>query len=315
MYWEPGTYYAQGSIVEYEGHRYKIIQPHNSQSDWTPPITPALWGRLSDQDHAGEGENKHHGQDGGNEHHHQEKQQPYTPPRHEGQTVDVHHDEREKHWYDLDDKRKKELEIGGGLLAGAALLAGGYAAWKGHENHEETRKAHTWGLQNWIHDAEARTAQYRNYGPRSAATWILNKGKVIPREAIVVGKEHSWTLYICRAFFEGGLQIGKASEAFQKGAVIGFKHEEIQLETYEILIGDMNGLRWIPWEGRLNVAGLGYTPVEGGRESDGTPLFIAEAPHNGAVHPGKASEKLDGAYIPYDGTEKCVKSYRVLCYA
>ncbi|KAF7298171.1 hypothetical protein HMN09_01038900 [Mycena chlorophos] len=192
MYWEPGTYYNLGDVVEFEGHRYKIIQPHTAQSDWSPPVTPALWGRLSDEDHTGE--HRHHG-------HHEEKQQPvYEMPRPEGQTVEIHREEREKHWFDLDDHRKKAF--GGGLLAGAALLAGGYAAFKSHQHHEEAQKAHTWALGNWLHDAEARTAEYRNYGPRSPATWILNRGKEIPPEAILVGKEHSWSLFICRAFYE-----------------------------------------------------------------------------------------------------------------
>ena len=52
------------------GHRYKIIQPHRSQvsdllsdyivlltrpprqSDWPPSATPALWGRLQDEDNS-----------------------------------------------------------------------------------------------------------------------------------------------------------------------------------------------------------------------------------------------------------------------
>jgi hypothetical protein len=59
----------------------------------------------------------------------------------------------------------------------------------------------------------------------------------------------------------------------------------------------MRGLRWVDASGVLNVSGLGFKPVEGGREADGTPLYIAEAPHNGAVHPGKASEKLDGEFV------------------
>ncbi|KAJ7124930.1 carbohydrate-binding module family 12 protein [Mycena epipterygia] len=316
QFWEPGTPYSAGSVVEYEGHRYKIIQPHTSQSDWTPSLTPALWGRLDDHDTGDSNyhqSQQHHGHHSDSEKHHNVQETPGAPPS--GQSVEVHHEERQKHWYDLDDNRKKELEIGGGLLAGAALLAGGYAAYKGHEKSEEEKKAQTWSLQNWIHDAEARTAQYKQYGPRSPATWVLNHGKNIPQGAIAVGKEHSWMLYICRAFYEHLIEVGKASDAFQKGAVIGYKHEEIQLGTYEILVGDMNGLRWVDASGPLNVSSLGYQPVEGGREADGTPLYIAEAPHNGAVHPGKASEKLDGAYIPYDGGEKNVKSYRVLCYA
>ncbi|KAJ7251788.1 carbohydrate-binding module family 12 protein [Mycena haematopus] len=317
QYWEPGTYYAYGSVVEFEGHRYKIIQPHTSQADWAPPATPALWGRMQDDDRGEHYEGpEHHNREA---EHDAEKHYDYMPPTQaglpSGEGGNVRHEEHQKHWFDLDDHRKKELEVGGGLLAGAALLAGGYMAFKAHEKNEDEKKAQTWSLQNWVHDAEARTSQYREFGPRGPATWILNHGKDIPQEAIVVGKEHSWTLYICRAFYDGGIQVGKASEAFQKGAVIGYKHEEIHLGTYEILVGDMNGLRWVDAHGHLNVESLGYTPVEGGKEADGTPLYIAEAPHKGAVHPGKASAKLDGAYIPYDGGEKCVKSYRVLCYA
>ncbi|KAJ7502795.1 carbohydrate-binding module family 12 protein [Mycena galericulata] len=318
QYWEPGKNYTAHAEVQYEGHRYRIIQPHTSQSDWTPDVTPALWGRLDDHDTA-QSNYQHHEHGERREHHSEPEKQrheasSYGPPP-PGQSVEVHHEERQKHWYDLDDHRKKELEVGGGLLAGAALLAGGYAAFKSHEKSEEDKKAQTWALQNWLHDAEARAAEYYRNGPRSPATWLLVQGKKIPQGAIPVGPEHSWMLYICRAFYEGGIQVGKASDAFQKGAVIGFKHEEIQLGTYEILVGDMNGLRWVDANGVLNVSQLGYRPVEGGKEADGTPIYIAEAPYNGAVHPGKASEKLDGAYIPYDGTEKNVKSYRVLCYA
>lgn len=69
----------------------------------------------------------------------------------------------------------------------------------------------------------------------------------------------------------------------------------------------MAGLRWVNTSGHLNLAGLGYRPVEGGRESDGTPIYVAKAPHKGAEHPGKASEKLDGAYIPYGNSEVRVK--------
>lgn len=81
----------------------------------------------------------------------------------------------------------------------------------------------------------------------------------------------------------------------------------VQLDTYEILVGNMQGLRWVDAHGHLHVAALGYTPVEGGHEADGTPLYIAKAPYHNAVHPGKASEKFEGALIPYNGTEKVVK--------
>ncbi|KAF8170224.1 carbohydrate-binding module family 12 protein [Mycena galopus ATCC 62051] len=321
-----GKEYFIDDVVESQGNVYKCTLYHRSQSDWTPQAAHSLWkpiprheGGEHREHHEGRERHEHREERERHEYRESEKPQSYMPSTQSGlpsgEGANVHHEERKKHWYDLDDHRKKELEVGGGLLAGAALLAGGYAAFKTHEKGEEEKKAQTWALQNWVHDAEARTAEYHQSGARGPATWILNEGKVIPEKAILVGKEHSWNLYICRAFYNGGLQIGKASEAFQKGAVIGYKHEEIQLGTYEILVGDMRGLRWVDAHGRLNVASLGYTPVEGGKENDGTLLYIAEAPHKGAVHPGKASEKLDGAYIPYDGGEQCVKSYRVLCYA
>ncbi|KAF9038365.1 carbohydrate-binding module family 12 protein [Hymenopellis radicata] len=320
QYWEPGTAYNHGDIVEYEGHRYKIIQPHTSQSDWAPTVTPALWGRLSDQDH-NQGQQQWQQpppqqwqqQGNPNECRPDEKQQHYNapPPQQPASTEQ----ERKTHWYDLDDDRKKKLEIGGGLLGGIALLGAGYYAYSEHEKSEEEKKAQTWALTNWLHDAEQRTNDFHRNGPRGPATWLLNKGKNIPQSAISVGREKEWTLYICRAFHEGGVQIGKASDVFKKGAVIGYAHKEIHLDTYEILVGDMRGLRWVDVSGKLDVNGLGARPVDGGREADGTPLFIAAAPYDGAVHPGKASSKLDGALIPYDGTEKRVNNYRVLCYA
>ena len=82
--WEPGTSYGYDDVVEYEGtfkttvttqvglQEDQVIDIRSSshiaprldplllskfvshllddKSDWTPPITPALWGRLSDHD-------------------------------------------------------------------------------------------------------------------------------------------------------------------------------------------------------------------------------------------------------------------------
>jgi len=56
----------------------------------------------------------------------------------------------------------------------------------------------------------------------------------------------------------------------------------------------MNRLRWVPVSGRLNVASLGYRPIDGGRESGGARLYVAQAPHKEVVHPGKACENWDG---------------------
>lgn len=124
--------------------------------------------------------------------------------------------------------------------------------------------------------------------------------------------------------------IGKASSVFKKGAVIGFKKEEIhvsahqnmwlssteleQLDKYEILVGNPNAVRWVTISGKFTMQALGgLRPVEGGREPGGDPQYIAQAPYHGAVHPGKACESFEhGCYIPYDSTEKRVEASNIL---
>ncbi|KAI0357544.1 carbohydrate-binding module family 12 protein [Trametes cingulata] len=313
--WEPGTWYDLGSVVEYQGHKYKIIQAHQSQAGWEPPATPALWGRLPEEYH------EHH-QEGG-------YQQPPPQPQQGGygdnkphydqppqQQVPIHPDERKTGWNSLSDDRKKQIEIGGGLLAGIAAVGAGYFAFKEHEKSEEEKKANIWALTNWLQEAEQRTREFYEHGPRGPATWILVEGKNIPTNiAIVGGEEHGQPHYICRGFHEGSLQIGKASPIFQKGGVIGYAHDEIHLPKFEVLVGDMRALRWVDHHGRLDLDRLGARPVEGGHEADGTPLFIAQAHHHDAIVPGKCGPKLDAAFIPYANTEKEKKDYRVLCYA
>ena len=66
------------------------------------------------------------------------------------------------------------------------------------------------------------------------------------------------------------------------------------MEEFEVLVGDMNALRWVSTSGTLNVESLGCRPVEGGHEKDGTPVYIARAPYKDVTHPGKASKKLNG---------------------
>lgn len=91
----------------------------------------------------------------------------------------------------------------------------------------------------------------------------------MPKDAIVVSQEGDWTFYVCRAFHEvchcfihlgteltlygsrevsvsvllearqmedlHRVEIGKASEVFKKGAVIGYAHKEIHVGSLERL--------------------------------------------------------------------------------
>ena len=44
--WSPGEDVEVGDKRAYNGWVYACQQPHTTQSDWTPPETPALWGRT-----------------------------------------------------------------------------------------------------------------------------------------------------------------------------------------------------------------------------------------------------------------------------
>ncbi|KAG9316680.1 hypothetical protein JVU11DRAFT_2740 [Chiua virens] len=292
---------------EFEGVEYKIIQPHRSQGDWTPPVTPALWGRLQGGHHQHRREEQW---DGECKSEYDQKEQ--QTQRYESEQVTVQEtvveEKKEKHWYDVDDKQKKGLEIGGGILAGVAAIGAGYAAYKHHENKKEEKAAQAWSESNWFEESQTRTHQWRSGRHHEPVAWVWNEGTSIPRDAIQGGEERGEALYICRVYHEVCTLVGKASSVFKKGAVIGYKKDEYHYDKYEILVGSSRAVKWMNISGHFNVEALRARPVEGGREPDGTPVYIAQAPYHGAVHPGKASEAYgDGAFIPYDSTEKKVK--------
>ena len=45
--WSVGIAVSVGDRYQYNGKLYKCIQPHTTQADWTPDITPALWVKVS----------------------------------------------------------------------------------------------------------------------------------------------------------------------------------------------------------------------------------------------------------------------------
>ncbi|KAH7099289.1 hypothetical protein BKA62DRAFT_710547 [Auriculariales sp. MPI-PUGE-AT-0066] len=249
----------------------------------------------------------------------QQQQKPVQAPY---QTEPVKPEEQKKNWYDLSDERKKQLEIGGGLAVGVGLLGAGFAAYQHHEKDEEKKKAYTWGAQNWVKEAQSTTQNYyqsnSSGGGSSAVTWVLVQGKQIPQGAIKGGEEGGETLYVARAYHQGGVHVGKAGNCCPKGAIIGYDNDEVDYDTYEVLVGDQNAVRWVDVEGHLNLDRLnGARPVEGGHESNGDRIYIAQGQYNGSTIPGKVKDtgRDKGALLPQNDKEHAVENYRVLVYA
>jgi hypothetical protein len=92
------------------------------QSDWTPPVTPALWGRMEDGDCHRSPHHEQSGQWSGDcktepcapscnqppPQQQQQQQQPYHSPEGNFQPT---HGQSQTSWFNIDDKRKKELEV------------------------------------------------------------------------------------------------------------------------------------------------------------------------------------------------------------
>lgn len=100
----------------------------------------------------------------------------------------------------------------------------------------------------------------------------------------------------------------------KEGCHISYGGKEVSKQTYEILLGYENAIKWVDAQGECKVDEQGLKPVEGGREADGRPLWVAQAPVKESVVPGKCGKHLDGARVPYGNDEKEVKNYRVMVY-
>ncbi|MBW0560859.1 hypothetical protein O181_100574 [Austropuccinia psidii MF-1] len=328
--WEPWTQYGSDAVVDYQGHLYKIIQPHQSEPNWQPPNTPALWARLPEEEHhhyhSGQ---KHHGAE---EHHHQGQQgfvnqaesygggggyqQDYRPQ------PDARYDQDQQQdnaW--LDEKKKHQLEIGGGIL-GALAIGGGIYAYSQHKSKEkEEAKKQAWinesSREKWLQGAHAHTQHYLSGGQSPPVYWVLiDRTDPIPNNAIEGGREGGHSLYIGRAYFKGGLHVGKVSHHLG-GCVIGWGGKEHNdFDKYEILCGDKNSVRWVNHPQHQGVIqAQGWQPVEGGREEDGRFLFVCQVQHEGGVHPCKAQDGTDFAIFSYGGKEKTSQEFNILVYA
>jgi len=213
----------------------------------------------------------------------------------------------------------QQLGLAGGLLGTAAAIGIGAFAIDKYHDSKENKAEIEWGAQNWEQEAHRRQGQYleaiKENKPLPPLTWVLTEGNSIPQGAIVGGQESDGTpLYIARAYYQQGVHIGKVSAKLKDGCRIPYGGKELSVQKYEILLGYQDKVRWVDAEGKLRNT-QSYKLVEGGREADGTPLYIGQAHLHGSVVPGKVGEQIEGCLVPYDGDEKKEKHYRFLVEA
>eukprot|EP00842_Homolaphlyctis_polyrhiza_P003006 jgi/Hompol1/3706/HPOL_006693-RA len=149
--------------------------------------------------------------------------------------------------------------------------------------------------------------------------WIPTTTNSIPPNALKGGHDTDGTpLYIARAWFQGGLHVGFACRTRPEGCSISYGGFEHIIENYEILVlvGNPASLRWFDHHGQFDPTDakvIGAMPVEAGRESMGSPLYICRSVINGGLYIGKCGPVLKHGHYPYQGIEHLEISYQVLC--
>ncbi|KAI9097425.1 hypothetical protein DFS34DRAFT_580754 [Phlyctochytrium arcticum] len=329
--WEPGCAYTNGDVVEYCDNFYRIIQAHTSQGDWTPDRTPALWGKIPECDehkyrdqHKQQKQQQQCGGYGQQQNNNQQQQQQpayqQQPPNNNNQQQQGYGGQNNSGGYGsiTQNPPQNALKIGGGILGTAAAIGIGAFAFDKYKDSKEEKEEIAWGATNWETDARRRQGEYLEAIKANKSLppvqWVLTDGANIPQGAISGGQDRDGTpLYIARAYYDKAVHVGKISKNMSDGCRIAVDGKERVVNKYEILLGYENAVRWVDCSGELRDDGLRL--VEGGREEDNRPIYIAQAHLKSSVVPGKCGKHLRGAYVAFDGDEENERSYRVLTYA
>lgn len=145
-------------------------------------------------------------------------------------------------------------------------------------------------------------------GVPASAQWVAGQRGHIPVADGPTGRQDDGRpLWVCRAWYNGGLHPGKVRPGF-RGCNIGWGGEEHAIERYEVLAGGAGGYAWVR-------AQRGFIPdfaIAAGRDSDGRTLFVCRARYRNGVHPGKIYNSFGGCNIGWGGREPMVTTYEVL---
>lgn len=134
--------------------------------------------------------------------------------------------------------------------------------------------------------------------------WVTTQyGNPVPYKAVAGGFQPCppATLYVCRAFYNGGMHPGKL---YQGHCNIGWGGREIVLDHYQVLTS-YSSLHWV----RTGYGDIPPGAVQGGYQHDG-PLYICRTKYQGGLHIGKVIK--ENCNIGWGGREITIPIYDVL---
>ncbi|KAK8850484.1 hypothetical protein IAR55_004402 [Kwoniella newhampshirensis] len=227
-------------------------------------------------------------------------------------------------------RAKDKDEIKDELKGKRMWRVGGVGMWAySLDAKEEEMKKKVWrdwgnkhGKDDWLKVSREKTEFYskESRGVRPLFTWkLVEKSQNLPPDVLPIGNEQDGTpLYAARAWWEGGIHLGKAGHHLNSGASISYGGDEITLDTYEVFCGPINEpylVKWMTFRHGEVAAVNGWQPVEGGREKDGAALLLAKGEYENGQHPGKCLINDDHACVGYGGGELWVRPFQILAYA
>ncbi|XP_066259122.1 uncharacterized protein [Euwallacea similis] len=135
--------------------------------------------------------------------------------------------------------------------------------------------------------------------------WLPNHDGRVPPNAVVGGKTSDGEdLYIGRVGHDGAWTVGKVQPSHNT-CYIPFDGKEVAHKEYEILVS----YRWV------DVAPGAMFPafaIQGGKDVDGSPIYVGQGFHNGDWLPAKVIPNKRAVYVPYGGKEIAVPTFKVL---
>jgi hypothetical protein len=134
------------------------------------------------------------------------------------------------------------------------------------------------------------------------------KPPVAGAAAMPYGYEADGTeLFVARVAHGGGVYCGKMRPAFG-GCNYGFGGREVCGKEYEMLVIQSTEYKWA-------TAANGEVPdgaVAGGREKDGTTIYVARTAAGGGMHVGSLRNEYGGCKVMFGGDELLSTEYEVL---
>ncbi|EJD41401.1 hypothetical protein AURDEDRAFT_186565 [Auricularia subglabra TFB-10046 SS5] len=195
-------------------------------------------------------------------------------------------------------------------------------------HHHKSKTKHTHGSSSSLHPSSSAQKRGRSASPQPPTPQAVTPGgpahalKLKSDQAFPPASVTGWPpctdaggqrVFLGLAPIEDGLHPCKVVEGFVPPVRYSWGGEEFLWDQdYYLVPFDGARMEWAPASHGVTPAGKRL--VEGGRESDGRPLYHAVGTVDGVRVLGKAGEHLYGASFPYGGAEVNCDYYEVLCW-